>query len=329
MRLRLLLAVSVIAVLALVVAAVGVGPSDDADSSPDEPAADGEVTPGSGILPAEVNRYVALGDSYTAGPLIRWVHNDPPGCLRSSRNYPALLAQWLDVGKLVDVSCSGADSGDITGAQDAFGQRVPPQLGAVTADTDLVTVGIGGNDFGLFSDLAQGLRPPGIATTLARAGARVGDVLARVRDRAPDAVVAVVGYPRIVPTDGSCSVLPFGPADNRYLDGVEGQLNRELQRAAVGAGAVWVDTYGPSRGHHACAGDDAWVNGARTMPLRALALHPFETGMQATATAVHETLRGRPPAPAVRRAAAAALAPRPRDAFSRQGQRLAASLLGG
>ena len=36
--------------------------------------------------------YVALGDSYTAGPLIPNQQPDPLGCLRSDRNYPHLVA---------------------------------------------------------------------------------------------------------------------------------------------------------------------------------------------------------------------------------------------
>ena len=71
------------------------------------------------------------------------------------------------------------------------------------------------------------------------------------------------------------------------------------------------------------------VNGMYTMPVRALALHPFQSGMQATAAALHDALRGRPPTAVARREAAAALAERPRDAFTRRGQRLAASVLGG
>jgi hypothetical protein len=150
-----------------------------------------------------------------------------------------------------------------------------------------------------------------------------------VQDKAPGAVVAIVGYPRIVPDHGSCPALPFDGGDNRYLNRVERTLNRRLSQAAAERDAVYVDTYGPSRGHDACAAEDAWVNGSRTIPLRALAMHPFESGMQATAAALHEALRGEPPTPATRRRAATALAPRPADAFNLRGQRLAASVLGG
>ena len=36
--------------------------------------------------------YVALGDSYSAGPLVPTPRRDPDGCLRSTNNYPAYLA---------------------------------------------------------------------------------------------------------------------------------------------------------------------------------------------------------------------------------------------
>ncbi len=76
-----------------------------------------------------IRRYVALGDSYTAAPYV-YLTDVANGCLRSSGNYPALLAERLDVAKHVDVSCSGATSKDLAGRQDTFQQQtVPPQLG--------------------------------------------------------------------------------------------------------------------------------------------------------------------------------------------------------
>ena len=56
----------------------------------------------------DVRRYVSLGDSYAAGPLIPPQTSLPVGCLRSDRNYPSLLAATLGAAEHVDVSCSGA-----------------------------------------------------------------------------------------------------------------------------------------------------------------------------------------------------------------------------
>ena len=56
-------------------------------------------------------RYVALGDSYTAGPLIPNQTLEPLGCLRSDHNYPSLISANLKE-PVKDVSCSGADTKD-------------------------------------------------------------------------------------------------------------------------------------------------------------------------------------------------------------------------
>ncbi|MFF0013029.1 hypothetical protein [Streptomyces sp. NPDC005374] len=63
--------------------------------------------------------YVALGDSYTAGPKIPDQNGDPAGCDRSDRNYPSLVAAGLDIkgADFKDVSCSGATIADLTGKQ--------------------------------------------------------------------------------------------------------------------------------------------------------------------------------------------------------------------
>jgi hypothetical protein len=61
--------------------------------------------------------YVALGDSYTAGPLIPLQELSPLGCLRSDHNYPHLVAATLGVSEFRDPSCSGAETEDMSMAQ--------------------------------------------------------------------------------------------------------------------------------------------------------------------------------------------------------------------
>src|SRR3954471_4281611 len=53
--------------------------------------------------------YVALGDSYAAGPLIL-DQVSPLGCLRSNHNYASLIAPTLGLAKFKDVTCSGAET---------------------------------------------------------------------------------------------------------------------------------------------------------------------------------------------------------------------------
>jgi len=96
-------------------------------------------------------RYVALGDSYTSGPLIPMQHGDPIDCGRSDHNYPSLTAPALSVATFTDVSCGSAETKHMTEPQTDLpaGGTNPPQFNALRADTTLVTVGIGGNDAGL------------------------------------------------------------------------------------------------------------------------------------------------------------------------------------
>jgi lysophospholipase L1-like esterase len=96
----------------------------------------------------DVSSYVALGDSYAAGPLIPLQTGLPAGCLRSSRNYPSLVAETAGIPDFRDVSCSGATTGHLGGPQDLPLGVNAPQLDALAEDTELVTLTIGGNDIG-------------------------------------------------------------------------------------------------------------------------------------------------------------------------------------
>lgn len=250
--------------------------------------------------------YVALGDSFTAGPLIPKLV-PALGCFRSSHNYPALLARRLGVDSLVDVSCSGASTRHLAGRQNTGFARVPPQLAALSADTDLVTVGMGGNDGSVFGRLVtscpqlRSLDPDGspcrrsleagagtgLLEVVDRTEHRLDRALRRVRARAPRARVLVVGYPRVAPRQGTCpDVLPFARGDYRYADEVTRRLDRALRRAARANDMSYVDTYAASRGHDACAGESAWLNGQAANALRAQAYHPLRVYMRAVASLV-------------------------------------------
>jgi lysophospholipase L1-like esterase len=255
-------------------------------------------------------RYVALGDSFTAAPYVPTT-DLAEGCLRSTGNYPALVAERLAIPTLVDVSCSGADTRDLVRPQNTFRDAtVPPQLDAVTADTDLVTLGIGGNDFDLFVTLLQTCiqlgagEPTGRPCTdyldangtdlrdqISRITRRVAAALDRIQRRAPEAEVLLVGYPRIVPTDRTCPrLLPLADGDYLLAARVSKSLDRALTRAARQAGVELVDMYRASRGHDVCS-DDPWVNGQVTDQAAALAFHPFAAGMDAVADRVVARLR--------------------------------------
>lgn len=259
-------------------------------------------------LPAEID-YVALGDSFTAGPLLAPYADGGGACLRSAGNYPSLLAERLGVASFSDVSCSGATVGDLFRAQRSFtgGRVAPPQLAALTQDTDLVTVGIGGNDENLFGSLAGacmgGGTRAGCGSVFAAAGvldAKVASArrveptlvraLAEIHRRSPDAVVVVVGYPDLLPSSGRCAAAPFAAADYAPISRVEAALNGSLRGAASAQDATYVDLAAASRGHDICAGRSAWVNGAQMKPGRAAAYHPYGRGMRGAADEVYSTL---------------------------------------
>ena len=57
-------------------------------------------------------RYVALGDSYSAASgVLPPDLTAPPQCLRSTANYPHVIAAATGA-RLTDVTCGGADTGD-------------------------------------------------------------------------------------------------------------------------------------------------------------------------------------------------------------------------
>src|ERR1700755_3338688 len=102
---------------------------------------------------ARAANYVALGDSYAAGPLIP---NPvlPLGCLKSDHNYPHLTAPSLGL-TLRDASCSGATTTDMTNPQNVEPDGPnPPQFNSLDASTTVVSLTIGGNDIG-FSEVAE------------------------------------------------------------------------------------------------------------------------------------------------------------------------------
>ncbi len=254
------------------------------------------------------DRYVALGDSFTAAPLVPTT-DLAEGCFRSDGNYPSLAAEQLDVAELVDVSCSGASTEDLTARQATVrGATVAPQLAALDEDTDLVTLGIGGNDFDLFHTLVATCTRTGrqdptgspCADTLAARGVdlvartreigdRVADAVRQVRQRAPEATVVLVGYLRLAPPEGRCRALPFAAGDYAFGARVSQALDDALARAARRTGVEFVDMYAASEGHDVCS-DEPWVNGQRTVRGEALAYHPFAEGMEAVADELVATL---------------------------------------
>jgi lysophospholipase L1-like esterase len=217
---------------------------------------------------SEPIRYVALGDSYSAASGVLPPDPEAPlNCLRSTSNYPHLIAAATGAA-LTDVTCGGADTSDYARSQY---DNVPPQLDAVQADTELITMTIGGNDSGVFINSIVQCGIAG-ASTLGqgspckdRYGSSFEDTirtttypslvnaLTAVRDKAPDAQVAILSYPWILPTSGGCfDKMPVAEGDVPYLRSLQTTLNDAVRRAAEATGATYVDLNEVSEGHDAC-----------------------------------------------------------------------------
>lgn len=247
--------------------------------------------------------YVALGDSYAAGPGIPTQHGTPAGCARSDHNYSTLLAKALRVATFTDATCSGATTVHMTQPQQVSGGVAPPQFDALTSDTDLVSVTISGNDIGFGEILATcgslaAQDPTGdpckqhygasgtdeLGKRVEKAAPLVKAVLDGIRARAPHAKVLVVGYLRILPAHGSCfPTVPFATGDGPYFDSVERQLNKMVATEARKAGDRFIDTYTWSYGHDACRQPGRkWVEGL-VPQAPAAPMHPNATGMAVVA----------------------------------------------
>jgi lysophospholipase L1-like esterase len=213
-------------------------------------------------------RYVALGDSYSAASGV--LPPDPtaaPNCLRSTRNYPHVIAGKIGA-QLTDVTCGGAETKDYFTAQY---QGVPRQLDAVKSNTQLVTMTIGGNDSGVF---INSIVECGIAgATTAGQGSPCKDkygasfantirnttypslvkALKAVHAKAPKAKVAIITYPWILPkTVGCYPQMPVAKGDVPYLRNEQAVLNDAVRRAAAATGTTFVNLNGVSEGHDAC-----------------------------------------------------------------------------
>jgi len=258
--------------------------------------------------PKVINAYVSLGDSYTAlagvGP-----YTDE-ACRRTAGNYPNLVAKALDITRFTDSSCGGATSAALVGQQvllNNAGTR-PPQLDPVNKGTKLVTLGIGLNNYQIAYKLlylclpvhgiiqpacSQMLKLPDstVTETVKSVANLVKDNLKEIRDRAPNARIVLVGYPRVLADDKDCpTALPLPDAAANRLRTTLRLVNQDLAKTAKSARVDYVDMYQASPGHELCS-TDPWIAGELNVPGKALQFHAYNTYHQAVADKILALLK--------------------------------------
>ncbi|MFC9589312.1 SGNH/GDSL hydrolase family protein [Streptomyces sp. NPDC056944] len=265
-------------------------------------------------------QWVALGDSYTAGVIQAagdTFEIPRDGCERTDQSYPQVIDRDLSgLIELTNVSCGAATIEDVTShAQEPIGRSipgrpdpdapfpaVPPQSEVVKADTDVITVGVGGNTLGfadiLFKcvELGQGTSGAGtpckdelaasIPAKLTKVATDYDQMLAKLHEKGPKAKILALGYPTVIPKDTSkCrfnnihqffSITP-GDLDWLRTDVLE-PLNKAIEKSAgTQDSATFVDLYESSANHSVCDAGK-WVEGILDSDNRMTLVHPNARG---------------------------------------------------
>ncbi|WP_158088583.1 SGNH/GDSL hydrolase family protein [Thermoactinospora rubra] len=277
--------------------------------------------------------YVALGDSWSAAVTLTHISTGhaPAGCLQATYNYPRQVAKALGVSVFRDATCGGATTAHLTAPQ-----RVtrlpkildgvnPPQFSRLTPTTDLVTLGMGGNDAGLAAaamscvnllptiTVAPGVVPPRplgapckakwvtaagdrMSRNILETAPKVAAAIDGIRRRSPHATILLVDYLAALPPVGGCyPYVQVTDLDMDWLGDKLEELNAMLAGVAKAKGVRLVDTYRTSFGHDVCRPRGVrWVEGlvpVTTDPIGLIVpFHPNRLGADHQARSVLRVL---------------------------------------
>jgi lysophospholipase L1-like esterase len=271
------------------------------------------------VIPTEspVARYVAMGDSFSSGegnPPFE-IETDEDGvneCHRSPQAYPRLLQAEQMLGLATFVTCSGATTSNILygGVADgAWGEA--PQVDALSADTEVVTITVGGNDVGFGEYATECLHPIDLTSGVCdeftdiydetmwkienELGSKLVELYGELLEHAPNAEIYIAGYPHIAPYkdieepfNQNCGEL-YGEIPNNWGDAraayeLTTRLNDMIEEAITAANShhssdrltfVPVDN-GAFIGHDSCS-SDSYFNGI-VYPDMEYSVHPNAKG---------------------------------------------------
>ena len=253
--------------------------TEDGDSPGENPDAEPEPEP-----PRPIKNYVAMGDSYASGTGTGEYYD--AGCQRSNHSYAKQLTEQKGL-VLSHVACSGARIPDVKANQ----------LAALSEETDLVTISIGGNDAGFSRVITECAKPAPFNCDGDIAGARtfISDTLPAQLDalyteidmRAPKARIIVVGYPYLFNGEQCNLGARISPAEQEALNGVADVLAGKTAELAAAHGFELLDVRTPFTAHRICD-DVEWLNGLSN-PIGE-SYHPNRAGHDAFTTLLTEKL---------------------------------------
>lgn len=269
-------------------------------------------------------RYVALGDSYSSGegndPYEEGTDTEQNNCHRSPDAYSrSFLFPVSRQPQLDFFACSGALTTDLW--RDSKSGE-PPQLtrSEVNAETELVTITIGGNDANFFAAITEcaaspdctalpGTQDPTKTTreytldTIDELPNKLAKAYAELKARVgandaigTDTVVVVLGYPHIfddpdsiseqldcIRTDGA---LYGKPERDFFAEAVDKVRDLTAQEAAA-AGFHFKDVIGDFNGHGKCGVLEDWLYGVELTEIEG-SFHPNQAGQQGYESALQD-----------------------------------------
>lgn len=258
-------------------------------------------------------KYVALGDSYTAGTGadgLYWPQGET--CWQSDGGYVDLVAATGRVNLVANAACHGAFLDLAAGAVPVSQQLAGLVPGALNGTTDLVSITAGALDAGSGVALQACSTPStqlcaekvaGAIQDL-QSGALLGGLVLTyqaIQAAAPNATIAVPGYPRLFdPAQGDIVVngVAVVPVANQILvnqaiDAVNATIAKAVK--ASGTNAIFIDVTKRFLGHAVNSGIPWLVLYlAPVLPNTVLPdanFHPNDAGHQAYASALLSTVK--------------------------------------
>jgi lysophospholipase L1-like esterase len=222
--------------------------------------------------------YVALGDSYASGDGAGDYISSGGSCNRSKNAYPD---QWADANhpaSFTFAACANATTATV----------VSSQLSALSSQTTLVSLTIGGNDVGFTGVMttcvlwttSSCLKAVSAAETLVASvlPASLDATLQAIRRDAPNAKIVVVGYTDLYDLSKSSTCIGLSTADRTALNQGADEINSALAAAAARNDDTFASVQSKFAGHEICD-SGSWLHSVDIFSLGS-SYHPTASGQE-------------------------------------------------